>query len=380
MEYYGEDELRNFLSHHGILGMHWGKKNGPPYPLGAGDHSASEKKEGWRKSLGGGRNEELYDRKEQKDRKTNKWDKEVFSGEVVTRKHLRFGKENTIAALKVAGAVAVTGLVAYGAYKYSKDVDWGAFSKAVSDPSGNKNIFEMSSVDTSVVSVVEKTPVINPIHTDNSEYLSSFKHKLAKGIVDKEDIPKLFDNDQWNGLSYHQQDALYTYTTTSGFDAMNSYLRNKKPDIPSNILEEDAPELVKHATDALNQTALKRDITTFRGCGYKALNGLFGGTNVSDMTTQQMQKFIGAEVTEKGFMSTSPAGVPLGFKKKVNLVILCPEGTKGMYLAPKSEFPNEKELLLQRNTTFKVRAMQKNPDGIVNVILEVAKQVLEDEV
>ena len=39
------------LCHHGILGQRWGKRNGPPYPLDAGDHSASEKKAGWRKSL-----------------------------------------------------------------------------------------------------------------------------------------------------------------------------------------------------------------------------------------------------------------------------------------------------------------------------------------
>ena len=40
-----------FLKHHGILGQQWGKRNGPPYPLGASEHSASEKKAGWRKSL-----------------------------------------------------------------------------------------------------------------------------------------------------------------------------------------------------------------------------------------------------------------------------------------------------------------------------------------
>lgn len=44
VEYYGNNDYRDYLAHHGIPRMQWGKRNGPPYPLDYGDHSAAEKR------------------------------------------------------------------------------------------------------------------------------------------------------------------------------------------------------------------------------------------------------------------------------------------------------------------------------------------------
>lgn len=96
------------LWHHGILGQRWGKKNGPPYPLDAGDHSASEKKAGWRKSL-----DKTDDHQGNKKRSQKSSD----DASLKKRKGLTSGQKK---ALIITGATLATAAAAYGIYKYNQ--------------------------------------------------------------------------------------------------------------------------------------------------------------------------------------------------------------------------------------------------------------------
>lgn len=42
--YYGNNDYRDYLAHHGVLGQRKGVRHGPPYPLDYEDHSAAEKR------------------------------------------------------------------------------------------------------------------------------------------------------------------------------------------------------------------------------------------------------------------------------------------------------------------------------------------------
>lgn len=98
----------NYLRHHGILGQRWGKKNGPPYPIGSSDHSASEKKAGWRKSL-----DKSSPSKHTENNHSNASDTEP--GE--KKKGLTDRQKR---AIKIGAAVVATALVSYGTYKLVK--------------------------------------------------------------------------------------------------------------------------------------------------------------------------------------------------------------------------------------------------------------------
>ena len=101
------------LAHHGILGQKWGKRNGPPYPLGAGDHSASERNAGWRKSLdkGGG---DSYNKKRKANTASGHTGRPGGRKTDKPKRGLTTGQKRAIA---ICAAAVAAGLAAYGGYK-----------------------------------------------------------------------------------------------------------------------------------------------------------------------------------------------------------------------------------------------------------------------
>lgn len=198
---YAGISLDDYLSHHGILGMIWGKRNGPPYPLDAGDHSAREKKAGWRKSLDSN--------SPAKDKRSSKGSSNELSGnnDMTGKKGLSDKQKKVIKTAVVVGAAA---LAAYGAYKLYQHRDLISLGKRASNLGESSGIGQKAS----------SGPVLG-IHNnpDNSAETKLF-NKISGEMSEKENIDAV--NPHFNdGLDYQMNCgncAIATELRRRGFD------------------------------------------------------------------------------------------------------------------------------------------------------------------
>ena len=151
------DFSSNYLAHHGILGMKWGKRNGPPYPLEYSQKSSSEKKE----------------KKKTDDAKKGLTDKQ--------KRYIRNG------AIAAGVALAVIG----GAYMYKK----GALNPLHVSYIRFGHIVDINKLSTATKTISKKTKLqrISSVSTDDyvkqgkSFYASYLKKDNA---IYKERMPK----------------------------------------------------------------------------------------------------------------------------------------------------------------------------------------------
>lgn len=109
----------------------------------------------------------------------------------------------------------------------------------------------------------------------------------------------------------------------------------------------------------------------------------FLGNALGREVTSNPESWVGVEVKDDGYLSTSLGGHAAFASKPVFMHIEVPEGTKAAYVDGESitdvkgvitEFPGERELIIQRGTTFYVRNVEVGDDGKPHIYAEIRRQ------
>lgn len=203
--------------------------------------------------------------------------------------------------------------------------------------------------------------------------------KNAKHFDDMNKADDYYTKNVWNSveknLSQNEKSALNDYTGESSYSyrAMNTALRKKNISSAPQKVQDN----VKYATTAIEKSLLPEDVQVRRGLrgGASSFCDWFE-LDLSKLADANYQKtLIGKRKPDLGFVSCGVAD-GAGFSG-FNLEIYCPKGTQAIYLEPISQFKggSEKELLIQRNTTFEIKRIDTDSRGYIqNVVLLVVEQ------
>ena len=167
---------------------------------------------------------------------------------------------------------------------------------------------------------------------------------------------------EWlNIISYAERNGVEVYTG-SAYANMNKYLRGQ-------ISSTRYADEIEQATAALKKASLHEEVIVRRGSDYNMLREL--GIDISEANKD---KFVGAIVTEKGFLSTSPASGG-GFGGDIEYIIKVPQGSQAMYVDTISRHRGEKELLINRGGKYIIENVEFNNYGEVKKIYMTLKNL-----
>lgn len=151
-----------FLAHHGIKGQTWGVRNGPPYPLSVGQHSAKERKADWKSSLASNKSKKA-------------------SGSIDISKDAKFRlTEKQKRAIKIGAAIAATALISYGGYKLHKS---GVLDQYID--TGDKKVIDILSnteIDVLHETTTERLSRCNP-HFTNVPYNTPYNRNCGNAVI-----------------------------------------------------------------------------------------------------------------------------------------------------------------------------------------------------
>ncbi|PEF60812.1 hypothetical protein CON35_28890 [Bacillus cereus] len=160
-------------------------------------------------------------------------------------------------------------------------------------------------------------------------------------------------------ISLIEKQALLNYTG-SGYYGINTYLRTNQGKLPGTSLNTE--QKIKYIDRTMQVAPLEDSIKVYRRVDEKAFGlqpeSLIQNNKLNKVAFEVFkQKFSGKYKTDFAYMSTSIlkdasssfSGLPILFR------ITVPKGIQGVYLAPLSHFPDEMELLLARNMTYRVK-------------------------
>lgn len=168
-------------------------------------------------------------------------------------------------------------------------------------------------------------------------------------------------NDWLQLITSEERHGVQVYTGSAYYD-MNKYLRGQRS--TTSYAEE-----IKQATAALKKASLPEEVIVRRGSDYNMLREL--GIDISEANKD---KLIGAIVTDKGFMSTSPASGG-GFSGDIEYVIKVPQGSQAMYVDTISRHSGEEELLINRGGKYIVEDVEFDRYGDVKKIYMTLKNL-----